>query len=371
MTSILNYLNNSSSNPSLAPIANLNRPTTFIIQPPSVTASQVNTLLTKRNKTTELGDLLMKKIKTQTSSENNSNQQSPTHKENFEDVYDGLESRSMIEEERSPSAKSNSGNAEKNSDSLFAQRSVSTPLTFGTFGTLGLGLPRLGSNNSQKQVQNALDALQRKLLFEQQAASLREMILKAKLAHGPLSIPPLASTSNSTATSIKKEKSQEGKNSIKNDEDEPEIMVGDVEYPLLSLSNPLFGSNTATKGQKLVEAPSFESLTATRAETQRSDSEMNEELSQGTEGKRKRNKKETNSEKAKKTQKKEKEQGKEKPKARKQNKDLLSPVLAAKKKRMTERKLNKWQLGPEVSTVEGNKQNSNDVKKVFESVAAQ
>jgi len=361
MTSVLNYLNSSSTNPSLGSGANVNRPTTFIIQP----AAQVETLLTKRHKTTELGDLLMKKIKTRTSSENNSNQQSPNHKENFEDVYDGLESRSMIEEGNSPSNKSNNGgDGEKNNVSLFAQRSVSTPLAFGSLG-LGLGLPRLGSHSNQKQVQNALEALQRKLLLEQQTASLREMIQKAKLAHAPLTIPPLKSTSNSTASSLKKEKMQEVKTAPKNDEEEPEVMIGEVEYPLLALANPLFGSNTAQKSQRLIEAPSFESLTATRAETQRSDSDTNEDLSESADGKKKRNKKGTNTEKAKKTQKKEKEQGKEKSKAKKQNVDLLSPVLTAKKKRMTERKPNKWQLNTDVE------QNNNDSKKVFESVGAQ
>jgi len=360
MTSVLNYLNSSSTNP-LGSGAK-NRPTTFIIQP----AAQVDTLLTKRHKTTELGDLLMKKIKTRTSSENNSNQQSPNHKENFEDVYDGLESRSMIEEGNSPSNKSNTGgDGEKNNVSLFAQRSVSTPLAFGSLG-LGLGLPRLGAHSNQKQVQNALEALQRKILLEQQTASLREMIQKAKLAHAPLTIPPLKSTSNSTASSLKKEKMQEVKSTPKkDDEEEPEIMVGEVEYPLLALANnPLFGSNTAQKSQKLIEAPSFEYLTATRAETQRSDSDSNEELSESADGKKKRNKKGTNNDKAKKTQKKEKEQGKEKSKAKKQNQDLLSPV-PAKKKRNTERKPNKWQQNTD------GEQNNNDSKKVFESVGAQ
>jgi len=337
MTSILNYLNNPSTKPSLGSGAKVNRPTTLILQP----VSQVDTLLAKRHKTTELGDLLMKKIKTRTSSENNSNEQSPI-KENFEDVYDGLESRSMVEEGGSPSNKSNTGgDSEKNNVSLFAQRSVSTPLAFGSLG-LGLGLPRLGAHSNQKQVQNALEALQRKLLFEQQTASLREMIQKAKLAHAPLTIPPLKSTSNSTTPSVKKEKMQEVKS--KNDEEEPEVMIGEVEYPLLALANPLFGSISAPKSQRLIEAPSFESLTATRAETQRSDSDMNEDLSESADGRKKKNKKGANAEKAKKTQKKEKDQGKEK-KTKKQNQVLLSPVLTTKNKRLAERKANKLQSG--------------------------
>jgi len=323
----------------------------------------------------------MKKIKTGTSNSSEAGEDavydSPTSK-----PFEGLESNSIIEEERSPSIKSYTEDTHKTNgqrmfdEVLIPQRSVSTP---SFFSSIFFNPPALAIPDSQKQVQQALETLQRKLLLEQQAAALRDVI-KAQMAQGPLSIPPLLSSSDSMVSS----KSQSNKN-LKISEDGPEIIYGEVEFPLLSMAAPVANGNddkkssllgrpssslkTSGKRQKKLakissnSSPVHESslidirdsLTVTRAETQRSDSEfgsslreMSEEFAQIAGGKKRKTKKAASVkssegvEKGKKTQKKEKEQEKTKGKSQK-NDSLISPRNSGR--RLAERKLNRWQVG--------------------------
>jgi len=386
MTSVLNFVSSSSSNPTtqLQPLAqdqllsNVKCPTTFVIQPPSSSQNKPNVLLTKRYKPSELGDLLMKKIKSQTSNSSETNEDavydSPASKQ-----FDSLECHSMIEEERSPSNKSANGH-KSFEDVLIPQRSVSTP---SFFSSIFFGQPVLPINDNQRQVQNALDTLQKKMMIGQQAATLRE-IIKAQLCQGPLSIPPLHSSSQNASS-----KPQEIKKIIRNNEDEPEIIYGDVEYPFLNMAapqNPLESLPSSSMNAKKNKAsgkrqkksaktssdssPAYDSgkqgegyladlrdsLAATRAETQRSESEfgsslreMSEEFAKIVGNKKKQGKKagsvksSEGVEKGKKNQKKEKKQEKTVAKAQKKN-DLISPRVSTGR-RLAERKLNKWQKG--------------------------
>jgi hypothetical protein len=374
MTTVLNFGNSTSSNPvpclegASSLFSNLKLPTTFIIQPPS-TQPRVQPLLVKRYKASELGDLLMKKIKTQTfNSDSNSNQQSPTFKDNSEDnVSNCLESASMLEEIDSPSVKSFCDEHEIQNTHrmlegvLIPQRSISTPLIVNTFH---LRYHKSVATDSHKQVQHALETLQKKMLMEQHAAALREILFKVQLAQEPLVIPPLVSASNSTQSSVNSGKQE--KNVVKDFEEESEVIYGPVEYPLLAMAPPLFGSDfaqkesllnlphssimlnnikTSTKNQKVskLESALLDILSVTRADTQMSDSEASsshesENSSQALEAKRRKSKKT----KAPKVQNKAKEQVKEKTKPKKQrNESLLSPVKSGR--RLTERKKNKWQ----------------------------
>jgi len=371
MTSIFNF-SSTSSNPAInlngdsSLLSHLKYPTTFIIQPPSSSQIQPTTLLTKRCKPAELGDLLMKKIKTQSSnvSDNNS-QPSPLIREAYEDaIYDsseGLECRSMIEEPRSPSTKSYNEDSKANQQKmieelLMPQRSLSTPIV----ASLNFSSK---DKNSQKQLQNALETLQKRMVLEQQASIIKNILQRAKLAE-PLIIPPLQAIADRSISSFKNINEPE-KPVFKSLEGEPEIFVGEIEYPLLSLApkgsesgQKNFGfpsmSNVVVpkRGKKALSKLStesspvsdlqrhseslFESLAVTRAETQRSDSDSSEEYEK-TVG-RKRKGKKAAVDKVKKSQKKE-----EKVKGKKQKKEelLLSPLVKGKK--MSERKMNKWQ----------------------------
>jgi len=256
----------------------------------------------------------MKKIKTQTSaSENNSHQASPMLKENSEE-----DNSSMLEEIDSPSTKSDYEHAPVKitaqkmiDDCLLPQRCISAPLNFSNFC---LRPSKLGVNESQKQVKHALDVLQKKMLIEQHAAALREVLIKAKLAHEPLIIPPLISSENVTDVPSKK-------SSLRGGEDELDVIYGNVEYPFLSMSAPMNGeasqkdsgfpvvksknvkskvSSNSSPGQERQNDGSFfdlkDFLTATRAETQRSESElgsalkeMSDEIGKLAEGKKRKN----------------------------------------------------------------------------------
>jgi len=330
MTSVLSYMNNSSSNSAFESSANQKHSTTFIIQPPSSNIAMPNSLLNKRFRASELGDLLKKKIKTQTSSD----QKTSTTSENLEDAYDRLESSSMIEEVASPSTKSVCNETERENCSLLAQRCVSTPLVFSNLF--------MKASNSHNQLQNALNILQKKLLLDQQAAPLRELLRQAQQPKEALVIPALEPTSIFNASPVKKGRSQEDKDSIKSEDEESEIIYGPVQYPFLSMSasnNNAENSQqntliTPAKYQKLADGTLIESLAVTRSETQKSESELSEEeLSQSSEGKRRKTKK-TSAEKVKKSEK----------KNRKQDKELLSPTLTARKKKLAERKLNNGQI---------------------------
>lgn len=371
MTTVLNFGNSSSSNPESASsiLSNLKLPTTFIIQPPS-TQLKTQPLLSKRYKASELGDLLTKKVKAQ-NLENNSNDQSPMGKENSEEnTINCLESTSMLEEIDSPSIKSFCEDHEAQDSHkmlegiLIPQRSISTPLIVNTFN---LRHHKTGTNDSHKQVQYALETLQKKMLMEQQAAALREILMKVQLAQEPLVIPPLVSASNSTQSSINNGKIE--KKVDKDFEEEPEVIYGPVEYPLLAMAPPLFGSDfvqrdsllnlpsssvtlhnakSSTKNQKAskLESALLESLSVTRADTQMSDSEASS--SQASEKSsleaKKRKSKKIETGKMPRKQDKAREQGKEKTKAKRQrNESLLSPVKTGR--RLIERKKNKWQGG--------------------------
>jgi len=383
MTSVLNFVSSSSSNSTthLQPLAqnqllsNVKYPTTFIVQPPSSSQNKPNVLLTKRYKPSELGEMLMKKIKSQPSNSSETFEDavydSPTSKN-----FDSLECHSMIEEERSPK----STNGQKTfEDVLIPQRSMSTP---SFFSSIFFSAPTLPINDSQKQVQQALETLQKKILLEQQAAALREVI-KAQFSKNSLSIPPLHSSSQNASS-----KSQDNKKIFKSNGDGPEIIYGEVEFPFLSMSAPqntvgiLPSSSMAINKPKALgkrqkkstkdssdSSPAYESgrqaessfndirdsLTATRAETQRSESELgsslrelSEEFAQLVNGKRRKTKKAASVKssegngKGKKAQKKEKKQ--EKAGDKHSSKDDLFPPRISTGRRLAERKLNKWQM---------------------------
>jgi len=186
---------------------------------------------------------------------------------------------------------------------------------------------------NQNQIQQALEALQKKLLLDQ-VVTMKASIIKNQLAQQPLFIPPLVSQPNPFSLPLNNTNGQEDNEFFNNNGEGPKVIYGSVEYPLLSMTTPLFGSDTAQKGSLLNFSDCFakksdgfivESLCVTRAETQRSESdEVIEELSQAMEGKKKKANK-TNAksaaEKGKKTQKKEKKQTKSKAKENKQIKD--------------------------------------------------
>jgi len=381
MTSVLNF--NSSSSSEFAAqdkgttsiLSNAKNLPTFIIQPPSST--NTCNLLSKRFKNSHLGDLLMKKVKSQTanSSEANSNNQSPI-KGLKEVIYDTSDNQSIQEEGASP-AISSFDTVEK-INLLMPQRSLSTPI----FSNLHLN--RGANQSNQKQILNALDILQKRIA-EYQVISLRDAIIKAHVSQGPLTIPSLNSGEEKNVSPVEKIISN-----LQNDEDDLEVYYGEVEYPLLHLApkdtqvevankKAKSGASNKAKGAKNKKSakmsdcssPSFEgdkqndslleSLTATRAGTQRSEPEMTinlRELSEqvaeliGQKNKKsnKNSKNEDNGkakETVKKNQKKEKVQEKEKKQRGKKGTQeaLLSPVL--KGKRMTERKKNRWQAQEE------------------------
>jgi len=259
----------------------------------------------------------MKKIKTQTlSSESNSNQ-SPTTKENFEENdSNGLESTSMIEEINSPSAKSfcednETLNAHRMLEGvLIPQRSISTPLIVNTFN---LRHAKAEGTGNHQRVQHALEVLQKKMLMDQQASLLKDILSKVQATHEPLIIPPLKSASEMASTPLNFGEIKK----IPGFEDDHEIIYGPVEYPLLAMAPPLFGDlKTSLKR--------FNSLSATRADTQKSDSDdVSSEASESSESvevKGKKSKKSGNVRKTEKAGKKkgEKVQRSEKTKSKKQ-----------------------------------------------------
>jgi len=133
MTTILNFSSTSSSAQAGSVKGDSTKsPTTFIVQPQNKTSS----LLEKRCKPVDLGDMLMKKLKT--SSGSNSSDQSPVLKRSFDDaVYDSsevLECHSAIEGVRSPSSHLSGQDANKMTEEntvpecLIPQRSFSTPI---------------------------------------------------------------------------------------------------------------------------------------------------------------------------------------------------------------------------------------------------
>jgi len=205
---------------------------------------------------------------------------------------------------------------------LIPQRSISTPLVVNTFS---LRHSKSDSADNHKRVQHALEVLQKKMFMEQQASLLKEIIFKCQAAQEPLIIPPLITASDSTTSPLTAGKSK--KSPIQGFEDE-DVVFGPVEYPLLSMAPPGFGGDFLQKelnaNAKASAKGLFGSLAATRAETQRSDSdELSSCDSEESDVKRRRPRKVVNAKKAetgkgKKGDKKEKGQGKEKTKTRKQ-----------------------------------------------------
>jgi len=361
MTSILNFSSTSSSAQAGSvkddSLLSNKYPTTFIVQPQSKT----NTLLAKRCKPVDLGDMLMKKIKTPSGS--NSSDQSPVLKGSFDDaVSDGsevLECHSAIEGVRSPSSSQGVGKMNEETtvpECLIPQRSFSTPIipTALSFGAAKNRVP-----DGQKQLQNALETLQKRMLLEQQASIIRDIIKRVQFSQALLRIPALNSESDGVDSPCNAEITREQlKKALTRGEEDPEIIVGEIEYPLLSMAPPSTNSKRSTLGKinppkrgkkasvknSLCSSPDseendeslFDSLTVTRAETQRSDSEVGESFAKAIDGGKKRGKKaaQETAEKPKRSLKKEKT-------SRQANKGLLSPLI--KERKMTERKKNKWQ----------------------------
>jgi len=254
-----------------------------------------------------------------------------------------------------------------------AQRSISTPLISNPFSLKPL---KVTVDHGHKQIQHALEALQKKLMIDQQATALKEILLKIHRSQEPLNIPPLFTPSDSTVSTVKK-----GRVTIKTGDDEQEVIYGDVEYPFLSQSMSYdeanagqgFASSSLTLKNAIASSKSHESmsssessptyrsakqtfdfddsLTATRAETQKSESELENEKA---EGKRRRNKK-ADAKNSEVTEKGKKTQRKEKTKGKKEKSPLLSPV---KSRRLTERKKNKWQMNEETDQLTVTKQSS-------------
>jgi len=376
MTSVLSFNNSSSSEfaaqdkGTTSILSNTKNLPTFIIQPPSST--NTTNLLSKRFKNSDLGDLLMKKVKSQTAnfSEDSSNNQSPTTKSLKEVVYDTSDNQSIQEESASP-AVSSFDTVEK-INLLIPQRTMSTPI----FSNLHLN--KGPNQSSHKQIINALDTLQKRLV-EYQIISLRDAIIKAHLSQGPLMIPSLNSREEKNVSPVKKIISN-----LQNDDEELEVYYGEVEYPLLHLApkgmqieevNKKAKASVSNKAKEAknkksakmsdCSSSSFEddkqndslldSLTATRAGTQRSEPEMavnlkelSEQVAELVEQKNKKSSKNSKNEESgksketvKKNQKKEKKQRGKKG----AQEALLSPVLKGKK--MTERKKNRWQAQEE------------------------
>ena len=370
MTSILNFSSASSSTPVSNKddsLLSTKYPTTFIVQPPSSSQTKPTTILSKRCKPVELGDLLLKKIKT--SSVSNSSEQSPIHKANFDDaVYDsseGLECHSVIEGVRSPS--SSQDNEKINDDTilgenLIPQRSLSTPII-----PVSLGFKNTKERvpDSQKQLQNALETLQRRMLLEQQAYIIRDIVKRAQFSQDILRIPTLNSNDEVESPRPANFSHQELRKAFIRGEDDPEIIIGEIEYPLLSMAPPstkldLNSKRSTSKANEskktkrsyaknsVLSSPDsdsseslLDSLTVTRAETQRSETEvaysmkeMSESFVKAIEGGKRKNKKEA-------VEKPKKNTKKEKAGRQSNNKGLLSPLI--KERKMTERKKNKWQ----------------------------
>ena len=285
-------------------------PTTFIIQPPSSSLLKPTTLLAKRCQPIDFEDILVKKIKTESTLSESNSHQSPIIKENSEDgIYEsseGLECRSAIDDPKSPSSKSFNDDVEKGSqmrileDILIPQRSMSTPS-----GAFMLHK----TQDPQRQIQNALEVLQKKILLEQQASIIKNMIQRAQLTQEPLMIPPLQSTLKCEFNPFENYGGQP-KPIFKTREGEPEIIVGEVEYPLLSMAStiPLALKKSFNFQNRAVEAPSKKGKKGERevsdpSSLSNSDSEVSEELEKDTRKKRKATTKKTSVPKGKKNQK--------------------------------------------------------------------
>jgi len=183
-----------------------------------------SSLLAKRLEVSELGDLITKRIKTQSTnvSENGSIQHSPTSKKN-----------------------SFSNEKDKNS----TDDAVSTTFTRCSSNESALGLPNQDSftgspivididtqsEESGVQLQLALNML-RDRMIEQEAQNLLDMFLIAQMCQEPLYIPPLVEAPTTLVEPVVKK--QANKKAIKKMELDQDVTFGTVEYPFLSISTP-------------------------------------------------------------------------------------------------------------------------------------
>jgi hypothetical protein len=170
-----------------------------------------SSLLAKRLDTSELGDLLTKRIKTQSTnvSENGSLQQSPTSKKSLNI------SNSAMEQEKgdiSPGTTITRCSSSESSVSCSNQDSSFSAAVVIEIDSQSM----MPAEDNTHQLQQALDILREKMV-EQEAQFILEMFIKAQLSQEPLYIPPLlepssdlSETSNNKAK--KQKKNQEDRN---------------------------------------------------------------------------------------------------------------------------------------------------------------
>jgi hypothetical protein len=382
--SSINHLQALEESPHNSHFSNLNHTTALITHPSSITHTEPGGLLETLKETIELGDILTKKIKTQSTnlSEGCSNQQLSISRSSDETAFHSqLGSRALT----------------ISKEHFMAVEAPSKE----TFESI---LPSIFMEDSYQRFQQALEMLQKRLVIEQEL-SQRETILNEQISQEALSIPPFLPllSFDFNEPSFKKEKKQNGKN-VKMVSEEQEITYGSVEFPFLSMSFELnnreniqksttfqFPSsslklNKPTKHSKaktssiLAKLPSRlkslldddkqdtgsvitdirNSLAATREETQISESETGRMTKQTkkykkclkiTEERKKEEKKafihqtlEITSDKEEKLSMKSKGKEKEKTKMKQEDEeDIYSPVFYTGR-RQRERKLNRWQL---------------------------
>jgi len=345
----------SSTEESTSVMSELKPETTDLLKSPSNYAKSSN-LLTKRYETTDLGDLLAKKIKTGSTSmsESGSNQFTSISEKNSDtDSFgntpgsrspDADETHTMIQEDSgaessqtmmepvkhllrippfdgekpytllsdSPyTASTRSFSYDSNNIPLIFQESISH---FSSDISFDLSPQKMTILESQQRVQQALEELQRRMMIDQQAKLLQELLLQVPLPQELLNIPSFVPTfsmlgevpakANETKNPNNEKKNANNKKVSKRDEDEQmDFIYGSIEFPFLSLSLPLNNNEEASKNfdlslldtnkidsmisaklpdsllslsddNKQATVEMRESLTATRAGTQKSDTEI-------------------------------------------------------------------------------------------------
>jgi len=253
MTSVLNYSNNSpcdsntfiqslGENASGSTIFNSKDAASFIVQPSCSNISQPSSLLAKRSELVELEDLLVKKIKTQSTNitDTISNQESPQLMKNFSNDT-SFSSRSS----NAPESSDNPSMLEENSSKEGLQvgnQSIKLEDQEGPLVTSNVGAPPFPSlfDETQCPVVQALEVLKIKMLLDQEVLTLQDTVLQTPLPEESLYIPPLISPSSRLIeTTNNNKKTQGGKAFNLKMEDDSEITYGDVEFPFLSISAPL------------------------------------------------------------------------------------------------------------------------------------
>jgi len=180
-----------------------------------------SSLLVKRFETTELGDLLTKRVKTQSTntSENGSLQHSPTSKDISDQEKISLDDSLSAAFTRCSSYESAHGLS--NQDSFSASPVI---IEINSHACL---------DESALQLQQALDVLREKMV-EQDAQDILEMLIKAQLSQEPLYIPPLVESAS--------EFNQFSKKQVNNKETKKmqieDVTYGSIEFPFLAFSTP-------------------------------------------------------------------------------------------------------------------------------------